>query len=250
MMHPRSQLVVLALLGLAPACRSEQAKSCIAEYDRAQVVVRGVQSTSIESLEESLAALDRALAECKAAGRGHEQDELTKAKNQISAHLDLVRKKAARKQPPQSPEQIARLAKEGDPKCPKGQFYKHRVSGKDIRCTGPQMVDMTWSQAESYFRSRGYKVSSRANPPEVRAEYGAELYVFSFAKEQDASAPRCLTIHPAPEASWQEATARATGVQPSRLEANEPVRVAGREVPLKVEVAPGKQLIRLGSCGA
>ena len=213
------------------------------------VVVRSVESTAIDSLEQSLGAIDSALAQCKQAGRSHEVEELTKARNQISSHLELVKQKAARKQPPQSAEQIAALEKQGDPKCPKGQFYKHRVSGKDIRCTGPQLVDMAWEQAETYFRSRGYKVSSRSNPPEVRAEYGAELFIFSFGKEKDPSAPRCLTIHPPPEASWQEATARATGVQPSRLKLNEPVRVAGREVPLKIEESPGKQLVRLGACG-
>ena len=246
----RLRLASLALAALTFACRSEKAKTCIAEYDRAQVIVRGVESTSVDSLEQSLAAIDSAVAQCKLAGRGHEVDELGKARNQIGAHLELVRKKAANKKPLQSPAEIAQLEKQGDPKCPKGQFYKHRISGKDIRCIGPQMVDMSWDQAETYFRSRGYKVTTRPSPPEVRAEYGAELFIFSFRKEKDSSAPSCLTIHPPPEGSWQEAAARATGVQPSRLEQDEPVRVADRELALKIEQSPGKQLVRLGACGA
>jgi hypothetical protein len=242
-------LVLLGATALS-GCRSEAAKQCVAEYDRAQAIVRAVESSSVDSLEQSVAAIDKAMTLCRAAGRDGEVEQLTGARHQIAAHLELVKRKAANKKPAQTPAEIAELERRGDPKCPAGQFYKHRISGKDIRCTGPQMVEMTWEQAAAYFRSRGYKVTTKQTPPEVRAEYGAELFVFGYAREKDTAPPRCLTIQPPPEGSWQEAAARATGVQPSRLERNEPVRMPRGEIGLSVEDAPGKQLVRLGVCGA
>jgi hypothetical protein len=243
-------LVALIALGVA-GCQSEATKQCHATMTTAQAIVKDVDSKDLSSVEKSLASVQAALDACNTAGRTAEVDELTRAKNQLAGHADYMRKRASTPPRPRlSPEQLAAYEKTGDPTCPKGQAYRQDKSGKEIRCVGPQPVDMTWPKAEEYFRNRGFKITSADTPPTLKAEYGAEMYVFTYATPKSAEPPRCLTVYPPPGQSWQEAASRVTGVRPDKLDKEKPVLAARGSLALRVEESEAKLVVHLGDCGS
>ena len=243
------RLVTLAL-ALASGCKSEADRACLSQFESAQGVVMGVQAEDLDSVSGSVAAVEGAIATCTAAGQSGEVEELGKARAQLAQHRDrLIRRNEMRAQRTElSPEELARLVEHGDPKCPRGQGYLHARSGKRIACVGPQPIDMNRAQAEEYFKGRGYRLLPGTSDAELRFEYGAELVVLSYA--DSAAAPRCLTLYPPPDRSWQEATARLTGVAPARLKANQPIRRPSGPLPLSVEESPDKVIARIGTCSS
>lgn len=232
----------------ALGCKSEADKACLAQFERAQQVVLGVQAEDLESVTGSVAAVEEALGTCTAAGRQGEVDELSKAHGQLAAHRERMLRRAEmlEQRTELGAEELARLVKSGDPKCPRGQAYMNRKSGKRITCVGPQPVDMSRAQAEEYFKGRRYKLSPGATPDELRFEYGAELVVFAYADPTEA--PRCVTLYPPPDRSWQEATARLTGVAPARLKPNQAIQRPGRALAFALEESPEKVIARIGDC--
>jgi hypothetical protein len=240
----------LAALLLCLGCKSAGDKACAEQFTRAQNVVLQIDAEDLASVSGSVAAVDEAIQTCRAAGRHGDVDELDKARTQLSQHRDrlLRRQEMLERRTEISPEELARLIKEGDPKCPRGQGYLHAKSGKRIVCVGPQPVDMSRPQAEEYFKARGYKLSANPDGSELRFEYGSELVVFAYAGGA-AAAPRCVTLYPPPDRSWQEVTARLTGVAPARLKANQPIRRSSGALPFAVEESAQKVVARLGSCG-
>jgi hypothetical protein len=230
------------------AC-SKETRECQRELEVAQKIVLEVDSKSTDSVDKSLRAVEGALAACEKAERWGEHKELLGARNQLRAHLDHMRSKAAdparRKL---TPEQVDKLVKQGDTSCPDGQGYKHAATGKEIRCTGPQIVEMSYAAAREYFDKRGYKLTEEP-PATLKAEYGAERYELSYQVPKDDRPPRCFTLHPPPEMSWQEATARVTGVSPERLKPSGTVRTKAGPRPLLVQAGETKSLIRIGECG-
>jgi hypothetical protein len=216
----------------------------------AQGIVAQVDGKSATSVRASLAAVDEAHATCEKAKLGPEREQLLKAKNELTGQLNLLELRARRKkQVAPTPDELARLAKSGDPSCPKGQAYKPRGSPSEIRCTGPQIVEMKAEDLQAYYAERRFKITTREAPAEVRAELGSELYVFSFEKLSEA-APRCVLAYAAPGLSWQEVTSRLTGVSPERLKLNQPVKSGARELRLAVEHENDKPTIRLGECSS
>jgi hypothetical protein len=231
------------LLGCDP-----DAKLCHERMTSAQALVTKLDSKSVPSLQESLAAVSEAHAACEKAKLGTEREQLLKAKHEISAQLNLLEQRANRKklQAPNA-EELARLIKSGDPDCPKGQAYKPKGSKEEVLCTGPQLADMSAPAVKSYYGDRRFKVTTRETPAEVRAELGSELYVFTYDKLTDP-APRCVTAYAAPGLSWQEVTARLTGTPPEKLKLDAPVKSGRGELQLKVEHATDKPTIHLGNC--
>lgn len=242
------------LLALGLGCKSEADTACVAQLTSAQNVVMGVQAEDLASVVGSVAAVEEALGTCSAAGRESEVEELDKARAQLTAHRDRLVRRAEmlERRAEVSPEALAQLVQSGDPKCPRGQGYLHAKSGKRIVCVGPQPVDMSRAQAEEYFKGRGYKLLPGSPAGELRFEYGAELVVFAYADGSGNAAgndaPRCVTLYPPPDRSWQEATARLTGVQPARLEANQPIRRTQRSLAFALEESPQKVVARIGDC--
>src|SRR3954469_3155370 len=165
---------------LLVACDAETRK-CHELMTSAQAIVTTVDSKSIASVQQSLAAVSEAHAACEKAKAGTEREQLIKAKNEISAQLKLLEQRASRRklQAP-SPDELALLIKSGDPACPKGQAYKPKGSKDEVRCTGPQIADMSAEAVKAYYSDRHFKPPSQDNPAEVRAELGSELYVFSY----------------------------------------------------------------------
>jgi len=243
---------LLAIVQLTSACKSEADRTCLDQFASAQAVVMDVDAERLESVDGAVAALDAAIVTCKRAGRSGEAEELDAAHAKLAAHRDrVIRRDDLRRQRSErsetSPEELAELVKSGDPKCPRGQAYLHKKSGQRIRCTGSHPIDMDEAHATEYFKGRGYKVSASASPRELRFEYGAELVVFQFG-EGAASAARCVLLYPPPDMSWQEATARLTGVAPARLAPGRPITGGAKPRSLSVEDTKEKVVARIGEC--
>lgn len=215
----------------------------------AQDIVKSVDAKDMASVEKSLVAVDMALTACEEAKRFTERDELLQAKNELKAHLDSLERRANRPAAKKrTPEEIAALVKDGDPECPKGQYYKDKDSKKEIKCTGALPIDMSWPKAEAYFKHRGFKVTTTDTPPVLKAEYGAELFTFTYSAAKDANAPKCLALYPPPEIPWEEAVSRATGTPPNKLKKSGTVRTDHGEIPLRVDEGENKLIVRLGDC--
>ena len=249
-MHAALSLVpwLVAASGLV-ACGD--AKRCREELASAQTVVSAVDSKSIESVSGALTALDSAIAACDKAGLGPERGKLVEAKNEIGAHKALLERKAAqKKRPTLTADELAKLVKEGDPSCPKGQAYKQGGgAGKEVRCTGPQLTDLGMEDVKEYYASRRFKIQVTADPPRLRAEYGAELYVFTFDKPNDPNGAKCIEVYPAPGIPWREAVARTTGAPLDKVKAGGSVKAKRGDLPVSVEDTEKKQLAKIGDCG-
>ena len=250
-MRPLTLAARLVLLSacFGVACQDEATRHCQDVMTSAQALVKNVDGKDSASLANSLAAVGQAIDACSKAGRTSEVDSLTRAKNELGAQADYLKKRAGRperKKP--SPEELAALVAKGDPNCPRGQAYKPDPNGKEIRCTGSQLIDMGFSDAQKYFDSRGYKLTTNDAPPTLTAEYGAEKFVFTYASPKDEHPPRCLTLYPAPGIPYQEATGRATGVRMKKIAKDGTLKTSHGEIPIHVDEGPSTLVIRLGEC--
>jgi len=239
---------LVCLLALSLCCEGcSETRHCREERDRAQEIVKAIDSKSQSSLEGAVTALTMAIDACDKAAMGADKGQLIEAKNQIGAHLELLKKRAARKRAAVSPAELQRLAREGDPVCPKGQGYKQ---GKlEIRCSGPQLVDMSAEQANEYFSSRKYRITISNDPPTLRAEQGAEVYVLQYDKPNDSAGPKCLELYPVPSITLPEAVGRATGARLDKLKNGGTVRAARGELALTFEEGGQKFVAKIGDCG-
>lgn len=237
---------------LAAGCLAcdHEAALCRERMTSAQLLVNELDPKSAASLNASLAAVEEARASCERAKLGAEREQLLSAKNQLSAQLGVLAARAKRKQvAAPTAEELAQLAKQGDPSCPQGQAYKPRGGPKEVRCTGPQIVAMSIEALQDYYGARRFKLTTRQQPRELRAELGSELYVFTFDEPGDQP-PRCVTAYAPPGTSWQELTAKLTGVAPEKLALDAPVRAERGELALRVEHPNDQPTIHLGTCPA
>jgi hypothetical protein len=235
-------LVSGALLG----CESAETKACLTSYAAAQERVNQVDAKSKASVEASLTGVEAALATCKQAQRHREVDQLISAKNQLVAQVGALERRAARKaRKPPSPEELKRLEKEGDPNCPKGQAYRPE-GAKEIRCTGPQLAEMSAGVAAKYFDELGFRVK-RPVPSRVEAEHGAERTTLVYADPPGESAPRCIELVPAPDIPWLEALTRATGANPSKLKTTTG-KVKLTQGELAYSVDEKNNIVKIGNC--
>ncbi len=237
----------IGLLLLQVGCDAE-ARACREKVEVAQLAVNGVDSKSIPSLRASLVLVEQAHAACTVAKLGTLRDQLLKAKHELSAQLTLLEQRAARKRKAvPTKAELALLVKGGDPSCPKGQAYQQRETKQEVRCTGPQLVEMSRDELKTYYGERRFKLTAEEAPISLKAELGSEMYVFTF-EHPGAAAPRCITAFAAPGMSWQELTSRLTGAAPEKLKLDAPVRISGAELALKVEHADDQPTVRLGQC--
>ncbi|HEY3493323.1 MAG TPA: hypothetical protein VGK73_01500 [Polyangiaceae bacterium] len=246
-MSPTTLRIGVCLLLALPGC--QDARQCRSDLAAAQEVVSGVDSKSIESLTKAVNSLDTAIAQCDKAGLGTEREKLKEARNQITAHRALLERKAAqKKRPPPTGAELEKLLKEGDPTCPKGEAYKQPGAAKEIRCTGPQLMDLGMEAVKEYYATRRFKVGVSDAPPQLRAERGAELYVFTFDKPNDTAGAKCMLLYPAPGTRWQEAVARATGTPLDRVTPGKTVKAARGELAIAAEDTDQKQTAKIGDC--
>jgi hypothetical protein len=229
----------------AVGCQSAASRTCAGEYAESQQKVLKVDPKSAESVRSSLDAVKSALAACRAAQRNDEIDNLVNARNQLVAQQDALERRSKRKPRRElSPEELAGLEKEGDPSCPKGQTY-HLENKKDVKCTGPQLVEMPREDVKRYHEERGYRVKDVPTNV-VKIERGAEQYSFSYPSAAASDRPSCVVLVPPHGMPWKEALARATGMRPDKMEPKGTVTAAQGALPYEVDEK--NVVVRIGAC--
>jgi hypothetical protein len=86
-------------------------------------------------------------------------------------------------------------------------------------------------------------------PPRLRAEQGAEVYVFTYDRPNDVAGPKCLELYPIPGVTLPEAVGRATGARLEKLKNGGTVKAARGELSLRFEDTNQKLAAKIGSCG-
>jgi hypothetical protein len=242
--------LVLAFLTGSPglACESARTRACLGAYAGAQEAVKAVEAKSKSSVERSLAAVEGALTTCKGAERHGEVDQLVKVKNELVAQIGALDRRAARagkKEP--TAEELEELAKNGDPECPRGQAYRPE-GGKEIRCVGPQLAEMTATEARRYFENLGYRVQ-RPTETRLEVEHGAERTTLVYPSIDPGARPLCVIAVPAPGIPWLEALTRVTGANPARVKSpSGKVRLSQGELAYAVDEK--NTVVRIGECPA
>lgn len=234
----------MAWLLACSACENAENKRCSTEYEAAQRRVLEVEAKSLQSVDDSLKAVQAAMDACRVVNRNGEVDQLVRAKNELVAQRGVLERRArrrVRKEP--TTEELARLVREGDPSCPRGQAYRHGDS-KEIRCTGKQLIEMSLVEAKAHFEEREYRVRTPA-PTTLEAEHGAERFTLAYSSPT-AKQPSCVVLVPAPGIPWKEALSRASGAKPSRLENPGTLRVGDTTLPFVVDEA--RVIVRIGDC--
>lgn len=208
--------------------------------------MKGASTRHTDDLQNVNGRLATAIAHCEEAGHDDAVAELKKARKKVSEQIERIEKKAASPAEAElTPEELAKLEKEGDPNCPKGQAYKHRVSGKQIRCTGDLPIEMGRAAAEKYFvDGRGWRAKKGDDPKQLELEYGAEKMLFRFDSAGSSKPAQCIQLWPPPGRSWQEAVSRISGANPQFLKKSG--KVKGRS--LDVEEGENKLVVSIGDC--
>ncbi len=232
-----------AYLVLVQSCNTGDVKRCRDQYMQAHAVVGNVDTNDVKSVDEALALVNPTLELCQKANLAEETDQLTSVQRKLNSHKEYLEHEQNRKK--LTPEELAQLVAKGDPTCPKGTAYSYEKSGKKIKCTGPQIVDMNKAQAQEYFTHRGFKLSDEGGT--FKAESGAVSYTYEFGAGE-AEPAGCLVVFATPGIAWQEEVARVTGLPPRRLKRDKPVKTASGEKPLLVEEHEYQAVLKFGDC--
>jgi hypothetical protein len=241
--------VICCLGGGSLGCENEEVKACHAEMQVSQKALLEMDKTDPKSVRETLGLVEKTLAVCEAAQRREEVKNIADAKRQVSAHLEALEERAARPERKKlSADEVAKLEREGDPNCPRGQGYEHPQSKQVIKCVGKQLAEMPKAVASEHFDKRGYKITE-APDGGFKAEFGASAYEMRYAAGP-GQAPTCVRVTGKPGVPWQEIVARTTGVHPQRIKRDKPVKVGGNSLPLKVAGDPAQWTVILGDCGS
>jgi hypothetical protein len=235
-------LAASALAGLG--CESADVKLCRSQYLQAYAEVAAVDTAELDSVEKALLLVNSTYEVCQRAGLAEEKKQLTVARNKLESHQAYLQRQATQKK--LTPDELAKLVKQGDPYCPKGQSYTYQKAGGKVKCTGAQIADMNWKQANEYFSQRGFKLTRDGG--KFKAESGSESYNYTFTGPDDAGPAKCLVVFAPAGIAWEETAARITGERPSRLKRNEPIKTARGAVPLAVEEDAVQAILRLGDC--
>lgn len=225
-------------------CESSDAKQCRAQYLATHALMQSVDVDDFESVEKGLVTVKATTEACTAAALHEELDQLRKVQSKLQASADYLHTHGKPRK--LTEEERAKLLKEGDPSCPKGQAYKPKGSEEQIRCTGPKLSDLNWSQAEAYYDSRGFKLTKTGN--ELKAEYGSESYTYVFEKADDTQPASCIKAFVAPGIPWEESVSRLTGALPRTLAEGKPVKTSRGPLPLTLTPDQTQAIYQLGNC--
>lgn len=236
----------LALLVFGTGCESADVKLCRSQYLQAYAEVAAVDTSELESVEKALGLVNSTFEICDRAGLGEEKKQLTVARNKLESHQTYLQRQSTQKK--LTPDELAKLVKQGDPDCPKGQSYTYQKAGGKVRCTGAQIADMNWKQANEYFGQRGFKLTRDGG--KFKAESGSESYNYTFAQADDPGPAKCLVVFAPAGIAWEETASRITGERPSRLKRNEPIKTSRGMVPLAIEEDAVQAILRLGDCSS
>lgn len=244
-----ARCLLLASLLMPLGCESKDAQACREQYLKSHGLIsaqEAKESKELDGVQQALEAVDSAIPLCKKANLHKEVAELEKAQRTLQSSANQLRTYMPRKE--LSPEELDKLVKDGDPNCPKGQAYNYRKTGKQVKCTGPQVVAFTRGQAEEYFKNRGFRV--KAEGTRIDAEFGPESYHYEFSGADANAKSQCLRVLAMPGMTWEESVSRVTGAHPMHLKKGTTVRAEdGSKWPL-AHVENEKQAeYRLGKCG-
>jgi len=180
-------------LGLA-GCESADTKACYDNYLKTHALIGGMDSKAIESVESTLEAVEQTIALCQKAKSQKELAELEKARKTLQSSADNLRQNGSRKE--LTPEELEKLLKEGDPNCPKGQSYNYRKTGKQVRCTGPQVVAFSRGQAQEYFKNPGLRL--KVDGAHREATFGPESYQYHLTGPEEPPKARLPEVPASP----------------------------------------------------
>lgn len=241
--------VAMGLSLVLMGCKNEAVLACHAEMETSQKILLAMDKQDLLAVKGALASIEGALKTCTAAKRRDEVADLEEAERNVKAHVAALEQRQARpEKAPRTPEEIETLKKQGDPKCPKGQAYELKADKALIKCTGPTLLDMNYAQVSEYFVSRGFAVATKDGGQMLRAEYGADLFVYRFGEDKGGSKASCLSTSAIPGAPWQEVAARVSGVQPSQIQAGRPLPTQPSPTPLRLEGEGADKVLHFGAC--
>ncbi len=226
------------------ACDSAEVKQCREHYMEAYGLVSAVDTTKLESVEPALEKVSSTLPLCEKAKLAEEIKQLETAKRKLESHQTYLQQQANLQK--LTPEMVAQLVKKGDPNCPKGTAYKVSEDAEQIRCTGPQILDMNREQATKYFERLAFKIESDGQ--KLKAESGSVSYTYIFGGGGDDKAASCVIVFSPPGIPWEETASRISGVKPSRIKRDEPLLMNSGERKLRVEEQEIQAALWVGEC--
>lgn len=229
--------------GASFACQSAEVKECRDKYLVTHAQVAAVDMNELDSVESAFGAVEANLAVCQKASLAEESKQLNVAKRKLESQVTYLRQIANRKE--LTPAEVDELVKKGDPDCPKGQSYQYRKTGKQVRCTGSQILGMSLKEAKSHFAGRGFKIHELTNG--IKAELGSESYTFEYGAGPETRAT-CVVVFSQAGIAWQETVTRVSGVMPHRLKEGTPLTLGKDEVPYTLQVDPVQAILRFGNC--
>jgi hypothetical protein len=235
-----SWLAVVAIL----SCDSPEVKQCREQYMEAYALVSAVDTTKLDSVEPALDKVSATLDICSKAQLPEEQKQLKTAKRKLESHQAYLRQQANLKK--MTPEVLAQLIKKGDPNCPRGTAYKVNDDADQVRCTGPQILDMNWEQAKKYFERLAFKITT--DGATFKAESGSVSYTYTFSKKDDTKAASCVVVFSPPGIPWEETASRISGVRPTRIKRDQPLPMKSGERKLKIEEQEIQAVLWVGEC--
>lgn len=242
--------VGVALLAFgAIGCESKEVKSCHAAMQVSQELLLVMDQGSREAVESTLAAVKSAHRACTQAELRGEVKDTQEAIRNLENLLEMHTARVTKVKPAApSAEQIQKLAKEGDPNCPRGQAYQEGTPPVMIRCTGAVLVEMGAVAARRSLEADRFKLLSGADDKVVKAEFGSGVIILEYAAADSSDPPLCVRATSKPGVPWQETAMRVTGVPPQTLIIGQPLRVGERTLALSVEGAETQQTVLIGAC--
>ena len=241
-------LGALLTVGSVWGCNPFEFKKCRDLMSASQQVLIDMDDQKADDVAQSLSSVQATIQVCEGVAGDADVAKLRDAQAKLEKQLAGLRARGTQKErPPQSPEELAQLVKEGDRGCPRGQTYEHRQNKLVIRCTGPQLVEMSWSDAvEQFHERRGF--AQKADGATLKFESGAEVVTFQFKSPQSAAPASCISVVGAPGIAWQELVARATGVQPRMMKLGRPLLTRWGTIAVLVEGTAEQFVVKLGGC--
>lgn len=234
--------VFLSLSGIG--CDSAEVKQCRDNYLTTHTLVQGVVPTDAAAVKAALESVTATQEFCEKAQLKEELKQLKGVRRKLESMSEYLSQYGNRKE--LSPEELDALVKSGDPGCPKGQAYNYRKTGKQVRCTGPQLVSMNWAEVESYFKGRDFGVTTEGSV--LKVESGSESYSYHFSKVGDERPARCVDVFAAPGIPWEESVARFTGALPQRLKRGQPVKAKAGTFAIRHVDDETQAIYHLGEC--
>lgn len=237
---------LIAAAAVVVGCKSEADKACEQLVKSTEVSLLSMNPTNQTSVASTLSDLNRTLAACEAV-KSKQVPEIKTAIANVERHLTRV-EKGEIKPPPPSPgvDELARLEKEGDADCPKGQGYQHPVLHKYIKCKGPVMVERSYDEVKSYFAK--HRIAAATKGAMVRGEQAGVTYTFTFDQVGSQAAPTCLVLEAPQERKTNELIAFATNIDPAKVDATQPIPWRNSSIPVDVKQQGALQIITLGDC--